>query len=119
MNSSIINQSEAQRIAQGFFDYSKSNFKHFDKLGYFEVQINTFDKDTDITLCFGAGWCNTPWHNDLMDFYNDLLDRVQKKYSFISSKSLCGYASCKTVAKVGGMLDEYKLRTQMRYPEQY
>lgn len=120
MNTVIMSQSEAQRIAQGFYDYSKANFKHFNKLGYFEVQVNNcFDKQTELSLSFGAGWCNTPWHDDLLSFFDSLVDRVQKKYPTITHKTLCGYSCRNSIAKVGGMISEQKLFNQMRYPEQY
>ena len=118
-----ISKMELDRIARGFYNYTLANFKYAKRLGYLQVLVedamNSKEGSKKLVVCLGAGWCNTPWHEDLVKFLDCLIDRVKVKYPFITSNSLCGYAGSPGAIKFGGLIDEEKLTRQMMFPEKY
>lgn len=115
----MLSDQKLKSIADGYKTYVMHNFPQRCKLGYLEVQISERKEGYQLCVCFGAGWCNTPWHDELMDFVRALDKRVQTKYPSITSVSHCGYASMGAKVVSGGMFHEGKLFKQMSYPEMY
>ena len=115
----MMTDQKLKSIAEGYKDYILNRFSQSSKLGFLEVQISKNKNGYGLVVCFGAGWCNTPWHNELMDFVHKLDERVKAKYPEFTGFSRCGYASMNAVAAAGGMISERKLFQQMSYPEIY
>lgn len=115
-----LDKKKAEEIANGYYKYFQDCFPHFDKMGYLQIQIYKSGGKIGMSLCFGAGWGNTPWYEELNAFAESTNRRVKRKYTMIDHINLCGYSAMgEYLAMTGGILDPEKLKAQMRYPERF
>ena len=110
-----------QQIIEGARKYILDNFSNASKLGYLEVSSTVIrENKIDMTFAFGAGWSNTPYHDELIEFCNELGTKIRKKYPDFLSIGYCGYTSGgRKRLQTGGLISDSKLVKQMAYPEKY
>jgi hypothetical protein len=112
-----MNNKQAQRIVDGYFNYVRLEFPQADRIGYLEIQMIIHQFESEMIICLGNGYYNTPWWFQLNAFISDLNARVKAKHPSLRQFNYASFSTRTTVIRAGGLLDEDRLLEQGLYPE--